>query len=322
MVDQTGLSDSATLAVTTSPVDGTAGNDTFSRSGQGDSQGNQVGGSDGAAEVVMGYGGNDKLFTGDGDDALYGGTGNDNLRGGAGNDLLYGGEGNDLLSGGTGVDEVHGGSGNDAYWVDHVDDRVFEEAGGGTDKVRSMVDWTLGDHFENLYLEASARGATAIEGTGNGLNNFIGGNDLGNVLRGMDGCDRITAMDGDDTIDGGAGRDCITAGNGNDVVIGGSGKDKLWGNAGNDRLIGGLDNDVFIGGSGADVFVFAEGDGRDVLYDFNRGEDLLEFSGLLFENLTLHRKGAGTEVRYGDDDAVYVAKLGGEMLSEADFLFV
>ncbi|MGB1390901.1 MAG: hypothetical protein ACPG61_18655, partial [Paracoccaceae bacterium] len=74
------------------------------------------------------------------------------------------------LSGGEGDDTVHGGEGNDAYWVDSVSDQVDELADGGTDKVTSMVDWTLGDNFENLYLEDTDEGGTAVSGTGNDLN--------------------------------------------------------------------------------------------------------------------------------------------------------
>lgn len=449
ILDQTGLSDVAMLQVLTSPVDGTANNDNFSASGHSDAQGNMIGGSDGNAEVVLGYGGNDKLFTGEGDDALYGGEGHDNLRGHGGDDLLYGGSGHDLLAGGIGVDTVYGGAGNDAYWVEAAHDVIIEAADEGTDKVRSMVDWTLGDHFENLYLDEVSLGGVGVTGTGNALSNFIGGNALDNVLYGMAGRDRITGQAGNDTIDGGAGDDDVDGNEGDDHLIGGKGRDKLrggegadtieggahndvyWANsaddilvekagegfdlvkagldwtlgdnfealrllvgedariatgnalnnmlagneqdntvtglggddklfgrggndtllggaqndklnggtgadyleggsgndklrgqAGSDRLDGGTGDDVLIGGDGADTFVFAAGDGEDLLYDFTRGEDKIEIAGETFETLSFTERNLGCEIDYGTEDTIWVAKLGGEMLSETDFLFV
>lgn len=323
LLAENGIEDTAMLQVVTSPVDGTSGNDNYTSSGAGDDQGNLVGGADGEAEVVMGYGGNDKLFTGAGDDALYGGDGNDNLRGHEGQDLLYGGDGNDLLSGGEGDDTVHGGEGNDAYWVDSVSDQVFELADGGTDKVISMVDWTLGDNFENLYLEDTDEGGAAVSGTGNSLNNFIGGNDLDNVLNGHDGKDRIVGRDGNDIIDGGDGYDTLNLDRGNDTVMGGGGTDKIYGNDGDDRLIGGAGNDTLDGGSGADVFVFAEGDGEDIVFGFTHGVDHVEIAGFTFDDLTIKARGSGCEISYGDSgDSAYFAKTGNYILDTNDIVFV
>lgn len=321
VVDENGVSSSARAAITTSPVDGTEGNDTFTRSGEGDKQGNYVGGADGESEVIMGYGGNDKIFAGAGDDALYGGEGNDNLRGEEGNDLLVGGNGHDLLSGGQGINIMYGGQGNDAYWVENIKDQLFEERNEGTDKVTSSVDWTLGDNFENLYLEDTYNVGTAKSGTGNDLNNFIGGNELDNILSGMGGDDRIVGMEGDDFIFGGDGKDTLNGGVGTDTISGGAGKDKIFGDEGNDRIIGGVDTDYLTGGEGSDTFVFALGDGTDILYDFVSGEDFIEMQGMTLEHLTLRKYGSGTKVEYGDGDWVYAAKLDGEMLNEADFIF-
>lgn len=447
--NQAAITDDGTITITTSPVDGTSGNDSYTATGEADSQGNMIGGADGEAEVVLGYAGNDKLFTGDGDDALYGGDDHDNLRGHGGNDLLYGGSGNDLLAGGTGVDTVYGGSGNDAYWVEAAHEVVVENADEGTDKVRSMVNWTLGDNFENLYLEDTELGGTGTDGTGNDLDNFIGGNDLANslvgnggsdritgrggndtinggegnddidgnagddyliggggsdrmrggagidtieggtgddiycvnhvddtiieladegtdivrssvdwtlgdhlenlrlqngggeidgignglanvihgnssanTLQGMDGADKLFGKSGNDSIDGGDGSDRLSGGSDNDTLNGGSGSDKLRGQNGADRLNGGIGDDTLVGGSGADTFVFASGDGTDIVYDFVRGEDVLEMTGMTFSDLTLSERGNGTEVHYGASDSFWVAKLDGDMLAESDFLFI
>ncbi|WP_225771777.1 calcium-binding protein [Inquilinus sp. Marseille-Q2685] len=58
------------------------------------------------ANVLSGYGGND---------ALYGYAGNDTLYGMSDNDYLSGGDGNDILSGGAGRDTLAGGGGADRF---------------------------------------------------------------------------------------------------------------------------------------------------------------------------------------------------------------
>lgn len=66
---------------------------------------------------------------------------------------------------------------------------------------------------------------------------------------------------------------------------GGSGNDKLIGNAADNRLTGGGGKDALTGGAGRDVFAFAAstdsavGANRDVVTDFIRGEDKLDFGG-------------------------------------------
>jgi len=80
---------------------------------------------------------------------------------------------------------------------------VTEAAGEGTDLIESSVTYTLGSNIENLTLT----GSTAINGTGNTLDNLLTGNSAANTL---------TAGAGADTLDGGAGSDTLVGGNGND----------------------------------------------------------------------------------------------------------
>jgi Ca2+-binding RTX toxin-like protein len=167
----------------------------------------------------------DNILTGNtGANTLNGVDGNDSLIGGSGNDTLFGGAGDDDLDGGTGNDSLDGGVGNDTYTVNSLSDTIAEGLNAGTDLVNSSVSWVLGNNVENLTLT----GSTAINGTGNSLDNILTGNTGANTLNGVDGNDRLFGGSGNDTLDGGAGDDVLTGGIGKDVLTGGTGKDSLY----------------------------------------------------------------------------------------------
>jgi Ca2+-binding RTX toxin-like protein len=165
---------------------------------------------------------------------LRGTAGNDSLYGLGGDDTLTGLNGNDSLDGGTGRDLMRGGRGNDIYIVDNIFDRVTENFGEGIDTVRSSISYTLSSNVENLTLT----GFSAINGTGNSLNNVITGNSANNRL------------------DGGLGNDTINGGSGNDTLTGGDGTDSL---------IGGLGNDTYIVDSTLDRVTENFGEGIDTV---------------------------------------------------------
>ncbi|PPC88347.1 MAG: hypothetical protein CTY31_04750 [Hyphomicrobium sp.] len=154
---------------------------------------------------------------GDGDDILFADAGGPyTFNGGAGNDDITGSAGADTLIGGAGDDVMRGERGNDTYSVDSVGDVVIEQAGSGFDRVISVIDYTLGDHVENLALVGSA-----VIGTGNALRNTLEGNDLDNSLSGGDGDDTLAGNLGDDTLIGGSGSDgyVYELGDGRDIII-------------------------------------------------------------------------------------------------------
>ena len=101
------------------------------------------------------------------------------LTGNSANNTLTGNAGYDTLNGGTGADTLRGGTGNDLYLVDNTSDSVTENANEGIDTVQSTRTYTLGANLENLTLT----GTTAINGTGNTLDNVLTGNTAANTHR-------------------------------------------------------------------------------------------------------------------------------------------
>ncbi|NOX52000.1 MAG: hypothetical protein GXP16_15905 [Gammaproteobacteria bacterium] len=94
--------------------------------------------------------------------------------------------------------------------------------------------------------------------------------------------------DGDDTIIGRGRNDVINSRKGADTIFGGAGNDQILGGNGNDNLYGNSGNDSLNGGNGSDSFFFVEGDGQDIVEDFNPTLDYLYINGVLvsdFENL-------------------------------------
>jgi Ca2+-binding RTX toxin-like protein len=207
----------------------------------------QTGNGNGLDNTITGNAGANTLGGWDGDDRLYGLDGDDALFGGAGSDVLYGGAGNDYHDGGEGIDRMEGGAGDDIYITDDSSDVVVEAAGAGKDQVQSSASYTLSDNIENLFLTGSA----AIDGSGNGLDNYLAGNAQANVIHGMGGSDTIVGGGGDDLLIGGTGDDKYVF----DIT---SGSDRV------DNTGGGFDGVFFTGGITRERIGFRR-DGNDLL---------------------------------------------------------
>ncbi len=144
-----------------------------------------------------------------------------------------------------------GGAGNDTY-VLGTGDTIVEAANAGIDTVKTGATYTLGTNLENLILT----GTSAVNGTGNTLNNLLVGNAANNTLSGGAG---------NDILQGGLGNDTLSDIAGANLFDGGAGTDTLTGNSGNEMFIGGAGSDTINTGNGADILAFNRGDGADVV---------------------------------------------------------
>ena len=153
---------------------------------------------------------------------------------------------------------------------------------------------------------------------GDGVALNLSGND---IIRGMGGNDNLFTGDGNDKLFGNTGNDILDGGEGRDTINGGTGRDTIYGGAANDRLTG---------GTGYDVFVFADGDGKDVITDFNalhRFEDI-DLSGVTaikgFGDLMAnHISQVGSDVIILDGASLLITLLGVDLadLDKGDFIF-
>jgi serralysin len=265
--------------------------------------------------------------TGTASQALTGNSLDNTISGGAGDDTLSGAGGNDALNGGTGADQMIGGIGDDTFTVDNAGDVVIENAGEGTDTVKtSLVTYTLADNVENLTGTGTA-GQTL---SGNAAANTVSGGAGDDTLYGGDGNDTLKGGAGNDSLFGEAGNDTLNGGGGNDQLNGGAGDDTITGATENDVIEGGAGNDKLTGAAGNDTFVFRAGFGHDTITDFTAGPgtgDVIEFhDGMFgsFEAVVAASHQAGNNVEIDIDAATSILLKGVTLasLNQNDFAFL
>lgn len=275
-------------------VRGSSGDDTMSGSGAGN---NFLG--FGGDDLIYGRGGDDDIYVSGGDCTVHGGSGADGVQASSATSLQFFGEGgNDfiiLASGGK--DTLDGGGGDDYLTVDAgspyepAADRC--DGGGGNDTVFSAggADTLIGGsghdsvsiRIEGRDLTLDLRDGVIALGGGRKMTvsgfedvSFAGGD---NTLIGTDRANVLGTNEGDDTVSGLGGADSLTSYDGDDSLDGGAGDDTLQGDAGSDTLRG---------GDGADTLKFDQGntlslplpEDVDVVQAFERGQDLLDFTGI------------------------------------------
>jgi len=200
----------------------------------------------------------------------------DKIYGYDGKDTIYGYKGNDIIDGGKGADRIFGGYGDDVFYVDNSQDKVFEYANQGTDKIRTTVSYKLPDNVELLTL----LGPNDINGVGNNLNNILYGNNASNTMEGKGGNDRLYGRDGSDF---------------------------LYGNDGNDTLEGGRHTDILTGGKGIDTYIFNKGDGRDKINESasDGTYNIIKFgAGIDPDDLNIQERFVISS--YGDEEFAYI----------------
>lgn len=234
-----------------------------------------------------------------GTDSLFGNQGENDLEGRNGNDDLRGLGGADHLDGGRGIDTARYSDSKNGVTVN-----LATNINAGGDAEGDQL-----SNIENLH--------------GSSYADHLTGDATANELFGAEGDDTLVGGLGNDLLNGGAGRDTVsyeysraglrldlqkgTARLGNEVdqlsqienVIGTRANDTIIGNNANNVITGGAGRDSLTGKGGSDTFVFEGAFGSDVITDFIRGEDKLQFKGYQFSDLTQKLTSRGLEIRVG-----------------------
>jgi serralysin len=115
----------------------------------------------------------------------------------------------------------------------------------------------------------------------------------------------------------GSGNDTLTGNDAHNVLNANGGDDTLRGGGGDDTLIGGLGHDVMEGGLGADLFLYVSptdsvvGGGRDMILDFEQGEDRIDLTGIGAHSFigAAAFSGSAGQVRYAAFDGTTIVEL-------------
>ena len=202
--------------------------------------------------------------------------------------------------------------------------------------------WEPADDFSNGDNDGApgGRSPSRDEIWGTGDEDIIDetSNDDAQKIYGFAGDDDIQAGGGNDTAYGGLGDDIVQGGGGDDTVVGDDGDDNLLGNSGNDDLHAGHGADVLIGGwhddtiyliddALQDSILFEDGDGNDIVDNFELGVDKVFLSGFGFGNfaeidalITYNIDGDQALLDLGGGDSMIFTKLDGS-LTATDFGF-
>lgn len=202
------------------------------------------------------------------------------------------------------------------------DDSIKGKAGNDLIISNEGNDESFGDEGNDLFFDGAAGNDTVRGGAGDDLLN--GGDDeafLGDFLSGDEGADTLLGEGGNDVLNGD---------NGNDILVGGSGIDVINGGYGDDLLVGGAGNDLLVGNEGSDTFAFTSGEGADIVFDFEPGQDAIAkltegialTSGSSYDSLHIEYNAQGNYTNISEETGELIATLIGveaNHLTESNF---
>lgn len=255
-----------------------------------------------ASHTIHGLGGNDVVHGSNQTDYIYGDAGNDSLFGNGGDDRIQGGIGNDILSGGTGSNTLIFNSG---------DGHDIVQNGGGFDKIdiqHGQINY-ITIEGRNLVIHYGSNDSITVENWNDEQGNYLGHNlsvktvddglmDIGTAfakyhkdpgivpvkdehtaLHGATNQTIYLRSSGDDVQYEPDQSSQIYGGQGNDYLIGSDSNDNIYGGDGNDTLVGGPGTDRLWGNGGSNTFIFNQGDGADIIYEYN-ADNTLQFTNI------------------------------------------
>lgn len=109
-------------------------------------------------DVLLGNGGDDRMYAGLGEDLLNAGRGKDAAYGGLGRDTLNLEGGDDYAEGGQGADVVNGGGGDDVIYGDDAGENLLDDSDAGTtfDALAQGGAWSMVDDNGAEIISQSA----------------------------------------------------------------------------------------------------------------------------------------------------------------------
>lgn len=236
----------------------------------------------------------------------------------------------DYFDGGSGTDRIYVGSISGYSWT------AIMVADGGFNSVETIDGSST---YQPIYAQGDADFSSittmsaGVKFFGRANDNTITTTGLDDWVEGDGGNDTIYAGAGNDTIFGdnsglhnqwvadanAAGDDYLRGGDGNDQIYGQGGADELYGDAGTDTLLGGIGDDILFGGTGTDLFWFEEGEGIDIVADFENGTDVI-VAGTTIDTINVYDYN-GDALLALDDTLVLLMGVSTSLIDATDFQF-
>lgn len=208
-----------------------------------------------------------------------------------------------ITSGGTaGMQLINAGKIIGDVWLGAGDDTIDMRSG----KINGVVDGGAGD--DDYYVGKG--GGQLTEKIDSGWDTIYSNRNITLATN----FEELTLL-GKKSING-------TGNEGHNEIFGNAGANSMHGKGGNDFVGGGRGNDDLRGGGGADDFVFHDGDGRDIVHDFEVGQDqvaLLDFGFDDFADVVplMSQHGGDTWISLGGGDRVVLKNVDmGELTDE------